>query len=228
MIPARKGLGLNLFAMLKLIILFVSLSVQSCSSAKVDSSIYSIGKEYYYKVVKSDSANNLLYSDTLIMRIEKSGFLGLFNQKKAYWYSIDAENEGEHWRGFTDDGEILEIQVPIHIADLSKLTIAPYPYTMVPPKEGYKITSTHTFAKGYGEQTGKTIEQKITIGEKESCSSLGKSRECWRIEGRNTSLIEEEGLYTMTALFESANGFVEWSYTYPNATTVVLKLVAVK
>lgn len=215
--------------MLKLLIIFVSLPVfQSCSSVKNDSSIYAVGKEYYYKVVKLDSSNNLLYSDTLIMRIENSGFLGLFKQKKAFWYSKNISNKNEHWRGFTDDGESLEIQVPIHIDELGKLTIAPYPKTMIPPKKGYKISSSHRFIKGYGEQTGKTIEQEITIGQKDSCSVLGETKECWRIEGQNTSLIDEEGLYKMNVLFASSTGFVEWKYTYPDKTTVVFNLVKIK
>ncbi len=214
--------------MLKLMIIFVSLSIQSCSSAKSDSSIYSVGKEYYYKVVKLDSSNNILYSDTLIMRIEHSFFLRIFNQKKAYWYSKSTSSKNEHWRGFTDDGKSLQIQVPIHIDELSELTIAPYPNTMVPPRENATMLMTHKFIKGYGEQTGKTIKQEITIGKKESCTVLGEPSVCWRITGQNTSLIDEEGLYRMTALFEYKKGFVELKYIYPNETTVVFRLVKIK
>lgn len=209
-------------------LILVSLSVQSCSLAKSDSSIYSVGKEYYYKVEKTASIDNILYSDTLVMRIETSGFLGLFNQKKAFWYSNKSEQIDDHWRGFTDDGESLEIQVPIHIDELSELTIAPYPKTMVPPRENATILMTHKFIKGYGEQTGKTIKQEITIGKKETCFALGEETECWRIEGQNTSLIEQEGLYRMTALFDTNTGFIEWKYSYPNKTTVVFRLIEIQ
>jgi len=214
--------------MYKLMLILVFLSIQSCSSAKSDSTIYSVGKEYYYKVEKTDSLDNILYSDTLVLRIETSGFLGLFNQKKAYWYSNGSKQTGDHWRGFTDDGKSLEIQVPIHIDELNNLTIAPYPKTMVPPKEGYKISSSHTFVKGYGEQTGKTIRQEITIGKKVACFALGEKTQCWRIEGQNTSLVEQEGLHKMTALFDLKTGFIEWEYSFPNNTTVVFRLVEIQ
>jgi hypothetical protein len=141
---------------------------------------------------------------------------------------MNSENKNEHWRGFTDNIESLEIQVPIHINALAELTIAPYPKTMIPPSENATILLTHRFVKGYGEQTGKTIKQEITIGQKETCSVLGRKKECWRINGKNTSFIEEEGLYKISALFESTAGFVEWQYTYPNATTVIFKLIEIK
>ncbi len=214
--------------MIKLVILILGLTFTSCSTAKVNSSVYSVGKEYFYRVEKLDSANRVQYFDTLVMRIESSGFLRLFHQKKAFWYSISSANKNENWRGITDDGESLEIQVPIHLIELSKLTIAPYPKIMIPPKEGYKISSTHSFINGYGDQTGKTIQQEISIGQKENCSVLGEKKECWRIEGQNTSLIQKEGVYKMTALFENSTGFVEWKYTYPNASTVIFKLVEIK
>lgn len=194
-----------------------------CCSCTIKNSdfIYQAGREWIFSVYFYNADQELI--DTIEVKMESKRFnrLSFFSGQKGLNYEYAGIKEKA---GFIEDERHVFLHPPrMGLFDFAE--IPPMPQVNLPPHLITEAAIELKIVAGFKELDGLTISQKRQQkNETEDFNYKGSQLFCYRIEGMNTSHLEELGQYKVTYLFNEQFGFVRFLYEKPGGSIVDMQL----
>ncbi len=206
------------------VILLFSLLLSSCSSKREIP--YKENITYHF-LVKVKEKEKIVTTDTLSFIVNDFHWTELIFSGKTFSWSSKLYPSFSEGSGINISKNTFTIQMPIHypLFEKQNIAIAPYPSNSKNDKEGYSSISEHQFKKGYGNLTGKTINQEEKVIKSEKIMVNNKEYNCQVVVGENTSLIDELGVYRIKTFYNNKYGFIKIIYQYPNDKIITLESI---
>lgn len=187
--------------------------------------IYTPGKQFVFKTEYFSASEDIIHSDTLKLTVEDGAFM--FVQQKIEWHlkmpSADSgTKEIYEYTGVVEKKERLWIH-PCR-ADYLKITeLAPFPEVKFPIEIGEQWSSTLNIGPGYGEWSGKKVDNQYRVSRRADTTLNGLSfSDCAVVEGTGTS---EPGNTKVSHWFHEKYGFILSDYRLPENERLIISLI---
>ena len=207
----------------KLYVILFSLCIfcNGCTTKDTDF-IYQSGREWIFDAYFYNEAEELTDTIEVKMETKRLNWTSLISGQKGLSFEYDGIKEKT---GFTEDKEHIFLHPP-RGGDFAFTTIVPMPEVKLPPTLISESTTELKIVKSAFKQlNGQTVSQKRQqMNETEEFDYNGNQLLCYKIEGWNTSHIEEFGQYKVTYLFNERFGFVRLLYEKPDGSIVDIRL----
>lgn len=188
--------------------------------------IYSPGKQFIFKTHCTNETGDVLHADTLKLSVEDESFM-IVQQKIAWYLKMPLNDSGTkevfEYTGVVEKQERLWIHPPR--SEYVKITeLAPFPEVRFPVKQDEEWESSLYIGPGYGDWSGKKVENDYRISRFADTSFNDLTfRDCTVIEATGKSEPGETKVYHW---FHDEYGFVLMDYYLPEEERLTISLTA--
>ena len=207
-----------IFKRLYIIIFLVIIFCGGCNREE-DNFIYKSGRKWIFNAYFYDKDKNL--TDTIEMKMQSKRFnsLSIISGQKGLNFEY---SEIKEKTGLTEDEKGISLHSPRQGVFVFTI-IVPMPSVTLPPCNISESTiELNTLKTGIKELDKQIIYQATQQkNETEEFYYKGNQLLCYKIEGWNTSHIEEIGQYKVTYFFNEHFGFVRFLYEKPEVVLLI-------